>query len=51
MNGSGKCNVDILFQLDDGILKEDLRPIGLQERYGELKKKSQILNNICIQNF
>ena len=36
---------------DDGILKKDEKPIGLKDRYGEMKRKSEVRNAICIQNF
>ena len=37
--------------VDDGILKKDEKPIGLKDRYGEVKRKSEVRNAICIQNF
>ena len=36
---------------DDGILKEGQKPVGLKDRYEELKRKSGVRNAICIQNF
>ena len=36
---------------DDGILKKDEKPIGLKDRYGEIKRKSEVHNVIHIQNF
>ena len=36
---------------DDRILKKDQTPMGLKDHYGELKRKSQVRNAICIQNF
>ena len=36
---------------DDGILKKDQKPIGLKDHYGEIKRKSEVRNANCIQNF
>ena len=36
---------------DDGVLKKGQKPIGLKDRYGELKRKSEVRNAICLQNF
>ena len=36
---------------DDGILKKGGKVVGLKDRFGEIKRKSEIRNAVCIQNF
>ena len=37
---------------DDGIIYDkDNKPVGLKDRFGEFKYKSQVRNAICLQNF